>query len=227
MLKRGTPIAMSDGWLGKVDRVHNGTVIAYRDGCATNDLTGLRAVPLSGVKVSKGGSSVAWNRVHLRCLDGANVVKLDRASKALARSSTAADGEPISDWQCLGANTMPLDISEDPFDAAGAKAGLLETFSSGGTILDEAKHYFLAFDIKAPLKAASYKFPFCRVSNSGGAGVTASKTGWRESLASLEQSIACVTALSEARALIDVLEARIQVISDAAARSWKAARAHD
>jgi hypothetical protein len=112
-----------------------------------------------------------------------------------------------SDWQCNGSDSFPLDISDDLYDEAAAKSALLANCSSSdGTILDSAADHFLAVDVSAPLAAKSYAFPFCRVADSG---VVASKVGWRKSLAALEKSTVPGMPITDARMLVDRLEARL------------------
>ncbi|MFB9262277.1 HK97 family phage prohead protease [Bradyrhizobium erythrophlei] len=121
--------------------------------------------------------------------------------------------EAASDWECHAISTMPIDASDDAYDPAKSKAALLEKFSPDGTILDGARDYFFAVKPSAPLDANSYQFPFCRV---GGGAVIASKVGWRQSFAALEKSSMPGTVISQARALVDVLEERLGEIKMAA-----------
>ncbi|WP_369723864.1 hypothetical protein AB8Z38_07365 [Bradyrhizobium sp. LLZ17] len=114
-------------------------------------------------------------------------------------------GEP-SDWVCQAIGTMPIDSTDDPYNAASAKAALLAQFSPNGTITEDAKHFFFASNASAAFKADSYQFPFCKVA---GGTIVASKTGWRQSFAALEKSDMPGNVISVARALVDSLEVRL------------------
>jgi hypothetical protein len=130
-----------------------------------------------------------------------------QSSRSSSRNQPLADGpDEESDWQCNGVDTMPINETDDAFDAAAAKPVLLERCSTKGTILDEASNYFLATDVSTPWAAKSYLFPFCSVTD---AGIVASKIGWRQSLSALEKSELPAIVISDARALCERLEARL------------------
>ena len=138
--------------------------------------------------------------------------------KSASRSSRNVDDVPAddgSDWQCVAGHTMPVDASDDAYNPTAAKAALLARFSQAGTITDEARDYFFAVDVSAPFDASSYSFPFCRVT---GGGIVASKIGWRQSFAALEKSDMPGMVISEARAVVDLLEPRLGDIKTAARR---------
>jgi hypothetical protein len=124
------------------------------------------------------------------------------------RNAPLDDGldDDASDWQCNADSTMPMNVTDDKFDAAAAKAALLSKLSPGGTILEEAQQYFLAVDVSSPFAAKSYAFPFC---NATDAGIVASKVGWREALAALEKSTMPGTVVTDAQVAVDQLEARL------------------
>jgi hypothetical protein len=156
---------------------------------------------------------VEWSLVPVPANPGCLVIGPIGAKSASGRSSRNApvdddiDNEDTKDWQCLGSESLPLDSSDDIFDPIAAKNALIKQSSSpDGTILDTAASYFLASDVTQPLAASSYLFPFCNV---GDAGVVASKTGWRSSLAEMEKSDIPGLPLADARSLCDQLEARL------------------
>jgi hypothetical protein len=137
------------------------------------------------------------------------------ASRRSRNAQTDEVPDEVNDWQCQGEKSLPLDVSDDAFDATSAKAALLSRVSPQGSIIAEATDYFLASDISAPLVAKSYQFPFAKVTDSG---VVASKTAWRQSLAALEKSTMQGLPVSDARALVDRLEARLGDVKTAARR---------
>jgi hypothetical protein len=144
---------------------------------------------------------------NLDCLMiGAVAGKSARRSSSRTAPLDDVGDEDTNDWQCQGSDALPLDISDDPYDAAAAKVALLESCSPGGTIIEKAADYFLAVDVSAPLAGESFQFPFCRVTESG---IVAAKIGWRQSLASLEKSTMPGMPVNDARSLIDRLEVRL------------------
>jgi hypothetical protein len=135
-----------------------------------------------------------------------------------AKSARSAGDAPAQDdvnWQCCADTTMPVDATDDPFDPVDAKAALLAECSPGGTILDDARSYFLAVDVASPFDPRAYSFPFCRVTD---AGIVASKIGWRKSFAAFEKSAMPGTVITDARAIVDALEARPGDVKAAARR---------
>jgi hypothetical protein len=155
-----------------------------------------------------------WSFCSLPCNPECILIGAVSGGKSASRSSRN-DNVPAqdeSDWECHAIGTMPIDFSDDAFNATAAKAALLARFSPAGTITDEARDYFLAVDISAPLDASSYKFPFCRAADGA---IVASKTGWRQSFAALEQSNMPSIVIGEARSLVDKLEARLGEVKTA------------
>jgi hypothetical protein len=139
-----------------------------------------------------------------RCL----VVGPSPGAKSARRNVPLDDvsSDDADDWQCTAVATMPIDASDDSFDAKAAKSGLLANFSPNGTILEGARDCFLASNAAAPFDASSYLFPFCRTA---AGGIVASKVGWRQSFAALEKSSMSGVVIGEARAVVDSLEARL------------------
>jgi hypothetical protein len=123
-----------------------------------------------------------------------------------------------SNWQCLATAGMPIDQTDDPFDAVRAKSELLAKFSPAGTISAEAAKYFFAYDAAAPYAAESYLFPFCAVT---GGTIVASKVGWRASYAALTKSDLPENVASAAYFCVQQLEDRLR---DTIEASWDAAR---
>jgi hypothetical protein len=159
-----------------------------------------------------------WSVCSVPCNPGCLMIGAV-SGKSARRSSrnVPLDDVPAedNDWQCHGIDTMPIDASDDAFDQAAAKSALLANFSPNGTILEEARDYFLAVDASAPFDASSYVFPFGRMR---GGGIVASKVGWRQSFASLEKSSMPGVVISEARSLVDRLEVRLGEVKTAARR---------
>jgi hypothetical protein len=118
------------------------------------------------------------------------------------------------EWVCGASAALPMDTSDDAYNAAEAKNALLNWCSAtDGTISDQAAQFFLAHDPAAPLKAESYLYPFAKVSS----GIClASKTGWRQSFAALERSSVPGLPIIEARAVVDEYERRLGGLKAAA-----------
>jgi hypothetical protein len=159
-----------------------------------------------------------WSVCAVPCNPDCLMLGAVALGKFARRSSQGADDVPDdgSNWQCNASGALPLDISDDPFDAAVAKSALIKHCSPQGMISDQAADYFLATDVSAPWDEGSYSFPFCRVTN---AGVVAAKVGWRLSLAEMEKSNIANLPLTDARAVCDGLEDRLgQAIATEARR---------
>jgi hypothetical protein len=159
-----------------------------------------------------------WSFCSLPCNPECILIGAVSGGKSASRSSRNVDdvhADDGSDWQCVAGHTMPVDASDDPYDPAAAKAELLARFSPAGTITDEARDYFFAVNVSAPFAASSYKFPFCRAADGA---IVASKIGWRQSFAALEKSNMSGIMISEARSLVDHLEARLGEVKTAALR---------
>jgi hypothetical protein len=149
-----------------------------------------------------------WSICSVPCNPDCILVGAVASGKSARRNNTPAeDPYDDTDWQCTGSSTIPIDSSDDPYDGAASKAALLDRCSPNGTITDEARRYFLAVDVNAPTDPANYMFPFCRAVP--GAGIIASKIGWRKSFAALENSNIPGLPIDEARSLVAALEARI------------------
>ena len=146
-----------------------------------------------------------WSICAVPCNPDCLMIGAVDGGKSSRSRKDALDDE--SDWRCQGNGALPLDASDDPYDAQAAKAAVLaKCSSSDGTILAGASDHFLAFDASSPLAAKSYLFPFSRVTD---AGIVAAKTGWRESFAALEKSDIPGLPVSDARSLVDSLEDRL------------------
>jgi HK97 family phage prohead protease len=160
---------------------------------------------------------IEWSIVSIPCNQGCWAIGPANSKSATRRRNIPLDEVPAedNDWECHGIDTMPIDASDDAYNQTAAKAALLANFSASGTILEEARDYFLAVDISAPFDASSFQFPFCRAA---GGDIVASKVGWRQSFAALEKSTMPGIVISEARALVDRLEARLGDVKTAARR---------
>ena len=161
--------------------------------------------------------SICGNPANEGCLllgaGAANSSPPTPADQARERSTDGAD------WRCAGnGESLGIDSSDDSYSAIAAKKGLLDKASPAATIIpEEARQYFFATDFSTPLDAASYMWPFCRVSEGG--GVLACKTGWRSGLAAIERAGAAERdaanpgpaskVVSTARSLCEVLERRL------------------
>jgi len=168
-----------------------------------------------GIDFLSGHILTEWSLCAVPCNPRCQVVGPSSSDKSARRRNIPVDNVPAQDeseWECHAIGTMPIDFSDDAFNATAAKAALLARFSPAGTITDEARDYFLAVDISAPLDASSYKFPFCRAADGA---IVASKTGWRQSFAALEQSNMPSIVIGEARSLVDKLEARLGEVKTA------------
>src|SRR5260221_14382137 len=61
-LGQGTPIAMSDGWHGKVTVIRNDIVVCQQDGVPEDDyLNGCRAIAQRCVTIVGAKATVTWN----------------------------------------------------------------------------------------------------------------------------------------------------------------------
>ena len=141
-----------------------------------------------------------WSICAVPCNPDCLMIGAVDGGKSSRSRKDALDDE--SDWRCQGNGALPLDASDDPYDAQAAKAAVLaKCSSSDGTILAGASDHFLAFDASSPLAAKSYLFPFSRVTD---AGIVAAKTGWRESFAALEKSDIPGLPVSDARSLVEL-----------------------
>jgi HK97 family phage prohead protease len=145
----------------------------------------------------------------------------DSGSKS-ASTRRAADG---SDWRCVAKRDLTIDSADDPWDAARAKALILDWASAAGTIDPEkAAQCFLATDFAAPLKATSYRFPFA-TPNLG--KLVAAKTGWRAALAALEKSSLPERVIFEGRQTVDAYERLLAEQLENGGKSARLGRAFD
>jgi hypothetical protein len=176
-----------------------------------------------GVDFISGHRLLEWSFVSIPANSDCLIVGAVNEKSASLAPKDGPPAEDASDWQCRAVDTMPIDSSDNSYDAVAAKAEVLAkcTSSSGAIFEKEAQSYFLAVDITAPLDPDSYKFPFCRVSNNI---VVAAKTGWRQSLALLENSDMPGLLLADARALTEKLEARLGDAKSAVQRRQAAAQ---
>jgi hypothetical protein len=171
-----------------------------------------------GIDFLEGHILTEWSICSVPCQPVCLVVGPAAGNKSARRRNVPVDNVPSedgSDFECHAIGTMPIDASDDAYNATAAKAGLLARFSPAGTITDEARDYFFAVDVSAPFAASSYKFPFCRAADGA---IVASKIGWRQSFAALEKSNMSGIMISEARSLVDHLEARLGEVKTAALR---------
>jgi hypothetical protein len=158
-----------------------------------------------------------WSVCAIPCNPSCLMLGVVDGSKSAPESDPLAPADNDYDWQCEGSHTLPLNVTDDPFDAAAAKAALLKQCSASGTISDEARQYFLAHDAKAPWKSKSYRYPFAAVTDNG---IVASKTGWRQSLAAmLKADDVNDMPVTDAQMLVDRLEDRLGDLKASRARA--------